>query len=239
VGPGAGPWCELAERVSRNLTSGIASMGGLLFGLCQSPDAFTPQQLSNAGIASRRFLKLAWQRMPRDSRLVILGLECVCRTFESDVAESALLIRQAIEAQHIADFGFEELFWLAKEAERLIPLDADLVAAIYCATFAHREESRELTAMVDSRILGLTSNRSQDYNMALHELARLFPTFLSQRPIHAVGALVSVMESFVAKSTNTTELSKVISTLRVSVLGFGTISALSGIHVRDGGKRMP
>lgn len=200
VGQGAGPWCDLLEHASRSLASGTAYLlRPLLFHICQSPELLTLEQRSSAGKTARRLLEWSWHESSRDSRLVIHGLECVCRTFESDVIESATLIRRSLHQQHIAQFGFEELPWLAREVKRLIPLDADLVQDIYKATFAHQETSMEATPLFESRIMGMISHKKQDFAMALYELREAFQDFLLLKPLHAARSLISAIEEFVAQ----------------------------------------
>jgi len=200
AGPGAGPWCELLERVSRSLRLPVAYMlRSLLTTLCDYPDSLTPEQRGAAGMSARRLLEFAWSQVSRDSWLVIHALQCVCRTFESNPAASASLIRRCLEPVHLDQFGFEEMPWLAGEVKRLIRFDPTLVADIYCTAFGHQEESQEPTLIGPSRILPLRSNRRQDYQMALYELAEAFPKFLESVPEEATRALVSIVESYVAQ----------------------------------------
>lgn len=199
VGQNAGPWCELLDRVSeRSLRRPVAYIVRyLLFGLCEHPEKFTPEQKKAAGRTARRLLEFAWSQEPRDSSLVATALQCVCRTFDSDPDTLASLIRRAIEPQHIAQFGFEELPWLAQEVKRLIPFDSGLVADIYCAAFSHQEESQEPTPLGTSQILPLTLTRQQDYEFALCQLAEAFPEFLRSAPHEATRALMVVIQVYV------------------------------------------
>lgn len=200
IGPDAGPWCKLLERISRNLRLPTAySVRSLLSVICEHPENLTPEQLTAAGHAARRLLEFAWSHEPRDHRLIIHALQCVCRTFESDHAASAELIRRCIEPSHLAQFGYQEMPWLAREVKRLIPLDPRLVEEIYRAAFAHEETSQEPTPLGQGLILPLVSNRQQDYQMALYELAEVFPQFLEHAPEEATGVLIDVMEIYVAK----------------------------------------
>lgn len=200
LGPNAGPWCELMERVSRELRPPVAyAVRSLVTTLCEHPELFTPEQRTAAGQAARRLLEFAWSQSPRDKWLVIHALQCVCRTFESDTTTSALLIRRLLEPSHLARFGFEEMPWLAREVKRLIPFNPTLVAEIYRVAFSHQEESEEPTAMGSSRILSLISSRRQDYRMALYQLAKVFTDFLKSAPEEATRALVSVVESYVVQ----------------------------------------
>jgi len=200
AGSDAGPWCELMERTSRNLRPSIAyAIRPLLKTLCDHSDVFTPEQLMAAGRCARRLLKFAWSKVDRDSWLVGHALQCVCRTFDSDSYASASLIRRCIEPSHLAQFGYEEMQWLAGELKWLVRFDPKLVKEIYRAAFSFQELSNEPTPLGTSRILSLVSNRRQDYQMALCELAEAFPEFLKLAPEQATYALLDVIESYVAQ----------------------------------------
>lgn len=199
AGPGAGPWCDLLERVSRNLRARVAYIvRSLLSTLCDHPESFTSEQRAAAGKTARHLLEFAWSHIPRERWLVIAALESVSRTFESDPSASALLLRRCLEPPHLIEYGFEEMPRLAHEVKRLIPHDSALVEEIYRAAFSHKETSREPTSLGESRILRMGSNRGQDYDMALYVLAEAFPDFLTYDPKRATNALIAVMEGYVA-----------------------------------------
>ncbi len=199
VGAGAGPWCDLLERVSSSLRGRMAyTVGSLLAKLCEHPDAFTPGQRVAAGKTARRLLGFSWEHASRDQWLVIRALQAVCRTFESEPAASASLLRRSLESGHLAQYGFEEMPWLAREVKRLTPLDSTLVEEIYRTVFSYREPSREPTPMGRSSILPMVSNRQQDYGMGLYELAEVFPEFLAHASRRAASALIAVMEVYVS-----------------------------------------
>ncbi|HEV3075398.1 MAG TPA: hypothetical protein VHB47_13335 [Thermoanaerobaculia bacterium] len=195
VGAGSGPWCELLERLSR--TAGgrrVYSLRPLLRLVCETPTAMSPSQMSNAGLAARRLLEFSWRQTPRDGHLVTQGIELVCRTFESDAAASAAMIRHVLDPAR-SEFRFEELPWLARQVPRLIALDAALVQEIYEVSYRHREPSTASTNLLGSNILPLISNRHQDFGMAHYELGNAFPQFLVQQPRHAVRALISALDA--------------------------------------------
>jgi hypothetical protein len=198
IGPEAGPWCDLLERVSRHLRVKVAdTVCWLLSALCEHPEAFTSAQRASAGKTARRLLEFAWARALREQSLVMPALQAVCRTFDSEPMASAILLRRSLAQAHLANYGFEEMPWLAREVKRLIPLDPVLVEEIYRAVFAHREPSEERTLIGHSQILRFSSNRRQDYEMAYFVLAEAFPEFLVHAPRRATSALVAVMESYV------------------------------------------
>ena len=202
VGPDAGPWCKLLERVSRNLRPFIAySVRSLLSAISENPERFTRDsgQRADAGKSARRLLEFAWSQVPRDGQLVIFALQSMCRTFESDPSASTNLMKRCLEPEHLSKHGFEEMFWVAQEVKRLIRLDPSLCEQIYLAAFSHEEESNEETSIGSSRILRLTSTRRQDFDMATYELAKVFPEFLRSAPENAIRALVSVVNNYVVQ----------------------------------------
>ena len=200
VGPDAGPWCKLLERVSKTLRPFVAySVRALLSTISENPEQLTPDQLVDAGHSARRLLEFAWSQVRRDGLLVTLALQSVCRTFESNPTDSTNLIKRCLEPGHISKHGFEEMFWLAREVKRLIHLDPSLCEQIYCAVFGHEEESNEETPFGSSRILPMTSNRRQDYGMACYQLGEVFSEFLRSAPENAIRALISVMNNYVVQ----------------------------------------
>ena len=206
VGPDAGPWCELLDRVSeKSLRKSVAhTVRVLLTTLCEHVENFTPAQKEAVGRAARRLLKFAWSQVPRDRWLVVHALQSVCRTFDSDPQASASLIRRTIEPQHLSQYGFEELPRLAWEIRRIIPFDPDLVADVYRSAFTHREESDEPTPVGTSRIFRMTSTRSLDYNLALYALTEAFSEFLRSAPEKATRALIAVMQAYVEQEHHST-----------------------------------
>jgi hypothetical protein len=197
-GPGAGPWSELAERVSQVLRPPTAyAIRALLTTLCERPEALTPEQRAAAGVAARRLLEFGWASAQRDPWLIGHAIEIVCRTHESDPAASARVLRRALEQPHLGEYGFEELSRLTGEITRLIRHDPQFAEEIYRAAFAHREESREATPMGTSRILPLTSNRQQDYEHGLYLLAEAFPELLAKAPAVGTRVLIHVIAAYV------------------------------------------
>lgn len=200
VGEGAGPWCDLLEHVSADLTVDIAHLIlPLLVIVCERPEELTLHQKRSVGIAARRMLALAWSTDPRNKWLAVRALEGVCRTYESDPHASREIISRCIESDHLSLYGYEEMPWLAREVPRLIDHDPDLVEAIYRAAFRYEERSTESTTIGGNLVIPLLSNRRQDYESALYLLAESFQAFLSKAPLHATEALIAAVEPYAKK----------------------------------------
>src|SRR4051812_34507252 len=103
VGPGAKPWSELLESVTRHMTRELRPVVvPLLSALARQPEAMTPEQRASTGEAARRLLAFAWGESRRDRGMVHVGIEGVCRTFESAPAESTAVIRRILEPSRLA-----------------------------------------------------------------------------------------------------------------------------------------
>lgn len=203
IGPGAGPWSELVERVGRSLNPHTAdTIRSLLSTICDHPENMTPTQLSKVGKATRRLLKYLWSQSPINIWHVRIALKCVCRTFESDPTESAALLGRCFESSHLSQYDYVDLPQLASEAKRLIPIDHAFIEKLYRVAFTHDVTSKEQTQLYPSGILPLTSNRPQDYQMALYELARVFPEFLKEASENATHILIVAIEAYVTKRHN-------------------------------------
>jgi hypothetical protein len=120
----------------------------------------TPDQIIAVGKAARDLLRFAWTQTPRFELMAINGLIAVAKTFAADPSESAALLRQAIEPNHLKDHGYRELRWIAQEIRSIAKNDPDLAVDIYRAAYGYAEASSDATNMGNSVILQLRSNRA-------------------------------------------------------------------------------
>ena len=113
-------------------------------------------------------------------------------TFSTDAAASETLLREAIEPRHLASYGHEELPTLLQEAPQLIRVAPVFLADCYFAVFGYEETSKEPTRMHASRLMPLTSNRRQDYDLARWALGEALPRFLNAAPREATRAVIAI-----------------------------------------------
>ncbi|MGA7064498.1 MAG: ATP-binding protein, partial [Candidatus Acidiferrales bacterium] len=183
VGPGAGPWSVLAERLTTFKRDRLAySASPLISKLIDQIDAATAEQLSSLGQASRDLLAYAWARQPRQSRLVTAALHATCLTIASNVRGTEQLLRAALLPEHMEQFAYEEFRHITRNIDRIIDADARLAADIYEAAFRFDERSDATTDMSGSQLLALRSNRRQDYQGSWYELTERYPKFLKAAP---------------------------------------------------------
>ena len=205
VGPDSyGLLCDLAERLLDGGRIGtVYSASWILWKLTDKGD-LSPSERVQAGVSSRRLLAFAWDQSRRDSALVGRSMRCVCRTFATDTAASATLLRRAIEPAHLALHGHDELITLADEAIALVPHDPRFVGDLYRSAFEYNEVSDAQTYMRRG-VMSFTSNRRQDYQMVLYRLVESFPAFLEREPEEAVRAMNGALESYVTRDRSLSE----------------------------------
>ena len=190
--------CDLAERLSDAFMIGSAyPTSWILRDLVANLDQLSAAQAGQVGMASRRLLAFAWAQRQRYPWLAAQAIRFVCRTFGTDVRASATRLRRAIEPEHLAQHGSEELSVLADAVASLTPYDPSLVRDIYRAAFGYKETSEAPTSF-GGRVLALMSNRRQDYEMMLYQLARSYPAFLRAALQDAVAAMDAALESYVS-----------------------------------------
>ncbi len=194
----SGLLCDLTERLSDIATAGSVYPASWILLDLATHDQLSAAQGQQLGMASRRVLAFAWTQRQRDPRLVAQAIRFVCRTFGTDVGASAALLRRAIEPDHLALHGSEELSELADAVASLTPHSPRLVRDIYRAAFGYTETS-DATTPIRRGVLSLTSNRRQDYQSALYQLVQAFPAFLRAAPEEAVEAMNVALECHVSR----------------------------------------
>ena len=189
-----GLFCGLAERLSDSFTIGSAyPTSWILSNLVARLDQLSAAQAEQVGLTSRRLLAWAWSQSPRSRWFVGQAIQFVCKTFGTDVGASSKLLRRAIEPDHLAQHGCEELIWLATEITSITPHDPALVRDIYRAAFGYRETS-DAPAPLGGIVLQMVSNRRQDYQGGLYQLGQSYPEFLLAAPQEAVEAMNAALE---------------------------------------------
>ena len=199
VGPKAGPWMALVESLAaiRTDTAMMAMRVLIQFGT-ERPAELTPDQLLSAGAAARGLLDFAWARSPRIEQLIVTGINAAANTIGSDPAATVTLLRRALEPEHLRQFGYEELDWVTRHIRGYSAHDLTFVVDLYAAIFGHEERSSdEKTNISASAIMGLTSTRRQDYEMAWWALGEAVPRLLDEHPAAGTRAVARGLAGYV------------------------------------------
>ena len=157
-------------------------------------------QLQDLGAGARKFLEWAQNRGVVNRHLTRVATAAVVSTFSTDPDASEKLIRDMLTSERLAEFGYLEMPALADAVEGLSDARADLIGEIYAAAFEFAESSEDATTL-SSGVVGLTSNRRQDYEHAHFALAEFFPKFLEKSPREALTALAATLRAYHRKDT--------------------------------------
>ena len=193
----ANPWTQLLDNLAQvALTNRIAAE------MCRLTSALldqerTDSQMAALGCVSRALLDFAWKASPYQQWLILQSLRSVGRTYATDPAESAELLRRVLVRERLKEYGSIEMPALAREAQAILECDLDFVSEIYKEAFDYSEESQEAVPLGSSQILPLTSNKKQDYEMARYQLAEVFPAVLDASPFVATSICIAAVTSHI------------------------------------------
>lgn len=196
LGPTAGPWSLVLERVSRVMTRvGAYAVASLLEAVAGMDDAPTPDQRAHLGLTARRLLSFAWNMEPRNGPLIQAALAAVCRYFETDGETSAALVRRSLEKENVIRFGYEELRPVAEAVPLLAPVDPELVRDLYVRAFTTEVTDKSAAPLGGSVVMPLSSSVADQYGGVLYILDREFGVLLRSGPAYAVPAVVRIMRA--------------------------------------------
>lgn len=196
--PGAplAPWVNLELVLSRDpaAISGVLRMLGYLL-IDRVQDAALR---NNLGVAARALL--AYGYTLDDSRaLATPAIGFVVDTFATDAQASANLLSKTLTDERFARFGPEEIPALARKIEPIAQASPEFAAEIYDYTYARQVTDDRATPLGSSRILPMTSNARQDFELARWSLSEYFPKFLAESHVDATKALLAAMAGYVAR----------------------------------------
>ena len=133
--------------------------------------------------------------------LIVTAIEAVIKTMATDVEGSSRLLRRLLEPAHVAEFGHEELRWLAQHIGLIAQADPDLAVAIYEVTYGYEDPDRETPVrMGNSQILAMRTNRRQNYQQAWWALGEALLALLEAQPEVGVRAASRAIGAYVRRA---------------------------------------
>jgi len=198
-----GAWPFIARKLAE---AAVIDIGWMLKPLIRQwvsePTVLTTEERFEIGATARLMLRHGTAE-PYDFGMVIVGIQGVARTFGSSPSESADSLGQLLSRDHVNAHGSEELSWIAREFEHLLPhvptssgLIRDTYRAGYCTPLP---SAKETTSLFPSRILSLLSNKRQDFEHARWELVEQFPRVFDSDPENATETLIEILHCFTAE----------------------------------------
>lgn len=128
------------------------------------------------------------------------ALGFVSDTITTDVNASVALLRRVLSKDRFDRFAPQEMPALARKIEQIAPASPKFAVEVYQSAFGGQVTENRQTSISGSRILNLTSNAKQDFEMARWSLKEYFQHFLSALPVEATEALIKAIEGYVARA---------------------------------------
>jgi energy-coupling factor transporter ATP-binding protein EcfA2 len=189
----AAPWCSLAAGMVPFVSGTAGPLRSVLITFIDTD--LDVENLEKLGAVARALLEFAFDE-PIGARYMPFAIEFVCKTFGTDPVASRELLERLLEPNRMTDHAADDMHWLARYVDRLFQFDPDLVVMIYDRVFSFELSENTKTRIGDSRILSLTSNSQQDFDMAKHGLAESFDAFVNQHPLEAARATIKVARGY-------------------------------------------
>lgn len=143
------------------------------------------------GSAARDLLATAWSSGREMAVVSDIAIRSVARSFVSDPAASRQLLQQILEEPRFSEHAHHELPRLAEGVQYIAPHDWNLVIAVFAVQFGRPAPSQGESWLGGhvSQIMGLKSNKRQDYEHGRWHLERIAPALLAASPPHATRAI--------------------------------------------------
>lgn len=212
IGPDAGPGMALAEALSLIGTdTAMNTVRILVQAGTEKPEALTTEQSAQAGVAARRLLEFAWNHDPRMEQFVIAGINGVANTMVSDPQATVALLRRALEPEHLRQFGYEELDWITRHIRTYAAHDLEFVVDLYTSIFGYEEPAGDAkTNISTSAIMGFSSTRRQEYEMAWWFLGEAASWLLDEHPVEGARAIARGLDGYVLRYETSPESPNVL-----------------------------
>ncbi|WP_260696648.1 P-loop NTPase family protein [Rhizobium laguerreae] len=175
------PWAQVADAAIAAATRVLSDPTRFLLQmLFEKGDLSDPALLPLFGNASRALLALSWVADPPMQQTAVSAIRFVGKSYVSDPAASRALLERALRDPHFSAHADKEAPWIAEQILPIARSDPDFAIEVY-RTLYSRDISDDSTSYFGgqpSRILPLSSNRSQDYRHCRYHLARRIPQLL-------------------------------------------------------------
>ncbi|MGP9812927.1 ATP-binding protein [Rhodopseudomonas sp. NSM] len=191
-----GAWSKFAKQLSRFIEMTAWPLRTLLFLLTER--TLSDGQRADLGKAARCLLSYGLANPTADA-LTTAAIGFVGDTFASDPAESQTLLRKLFEPSRFEAHGHDDIPWLTRKIDQIARVRPEFAAEIFGVAFSKKVTDDSPTSLGNSRILSLTSNRRQDFEMAHWTLAQYLPKFFLLTPRFAARALVDSIRGYVER----------------------------------------
>ncbi len=203
------PWCFAAAKLSpviEKVAWPLRQIVGVMLDIVT-----VREQREELGIAGRAILDYSLNTDRPSRQLAAIGIGFVAKTFTTDVSASRQLVKRLLVPEHMEQFADSDMHWLAQETNKIGEADPGLAVEIYRTVFTHVIKKDSKTSLGNSKILPMTSNRKQDFELAQWSLKEAYSEFLRQNPMEGVRAMTAVADAYVANEHTRGEKSSSVS----------------------------
>jgi hypothetical protein len=168
-------WATVADAAiaagSRDLSDATRF---LLHTLFDKGDLAEPALLGVFNRAARALLAYAWAADPPMQQTATNAIRFVGKSFAADPAASRALLDRMLGEPHFSAHADKEATWLSEQIMPIARADADFAIEIYRTLYSRdiTDNSTSFMGGQASRIMPLSSNRSQDYRHCRYNLGR-------------------------------------------------------------------
>ncbi|WP_234896093.1 ATP-binding protein [Sinorhizobium meliloti] len=146
----------------------------LLHTLFDKGDLAEPELLDVFNRAARALLAFAWAADPPMQQTATNAIRFVGKSFSADPAASRALLDRVLRDPHFSAHADKEATWLSEQIMPIARADGDFAIEIYRVLYSRdiTDNSTSFMGGQPSRIMQLSSNRSQDYRHCRYDLGR-------------------------------------------------------------------
>ncbi len=128
------------------------------------------------------------------------GIQNVCTIFNANKTQASKLLLQVLDVLKEPDFPIYFIFDLSQYLPQLFEYDVKLSLKIYETLYLHVEDSDKQTFLGNSVVLGLKSNRRQDYELIHHKLEGDYITLIPIAPEALISLGIGIVNRVKVKN---------------------------------------
>jgi len=195
LGNEADPWCAIAKSIcARAMKDVVWPMKAVIGQWATEDQSLTLRQVFDLGECARLMLDASLAIDLYDEGAVSSAISGIIRTFHSNEDESDRSLRKLLDPVRIAKYGHRELFWFARGFRQIAESRPLLAGQLICSVYTTAlPSSEEKTSLNQSRIMGLTSNKRQDFEGIRYLLNEHLSWFLVHSAQCATAAIRHVL----------------------------------------------
>jgi len=207
LGDNNDPWCEITDVLSEIAIDRLSWPINVALRTWSESKSITDTQALRIGKASRTLLDYELKRPEfYNESSIVAAIVATIRTSHVAKEETERALRPLLQAERVLRHGHKELFWVAHDFKTLAVGNPMFAADVLIAAFGSPiPSSDEPTQMGDSRIIGITSNKKQDFEGVLYSLNKYIAWFVAEYPDEATCAFYSLLPVLIEREHHTSE----------------------------------